>query len=581
VTVLISTLATIWRLAAPYFRSEDRWAGRALLAALIAIELAIVGINVMINAWSARFYTALQEYNWDVFVREILVFCALAAAYILVAVYQIYLNQWLQIRWRQWMTRRYLAHWLEAANHYRMQLLGDRADNPDQRIAEDIQLFVERTLRIGVGLLGAIVSLGSFIIILWGLSDQAPLHLFGADWPIPGYLVWAALFYAAIGTTLTHLVGRKLIDLTFNQQRYEADFRFNLVRVREHSEQIALLSGEAAERERLMDRFGNIAANWRRIMLRTRKLIFFTSGYNQISIIFPFVVISPAYFAKRLPLGFLTQTASAFGSVQTALSFFINVYQTLAEWRAVIERLSGFDASIVKSRSLPTTGSSASVAARGQTKDLHVDALDVRLPDGAPLVTAPDVKLAPGERVLVSGPSGSGKSTLFRAIGGIWPFSTGAVVVPEGARVMVVPQKPYLPVASLAAAVAYPSVPGTFQPAAICDVLEAVGLPALVPRLAEEAHWERMLSPGEQQRLAIARAILHAPDFLFLDEATASLDEPAEAMLYRLLHERIPRTTIVSIGHRSTLRAFHDRRLTLAPDGQGRQVREAALDTSG
>jgi putative ATP-binding cassette transporter len=572
VTVLGSTLSTIWRLAAPYFQSEERWVGRGLLAALIAIELMIVGINVMINAWSSRFYTALQEYNWDIFVREVLVFCALAAAYITLAVYQIYLNQWLQIRWRQWMTQRYLEHWLETANHYRMQLLGDRADNPDQRIAEDIQLFVERTLRIVVGLLGAVVSLGSFIVILWALSDQAPLHLFGTDWPIPGYLVWAAVFYAAIGTSLTHLIGRQLIGLNFNQQRYEADFRFNLVRVREHSEQIALMNGEPAERGRLMDRFGNVAANWRRIMSRTKKLTFFTSGYNQISVIFPIVVISPVFFAKRLPLGFLTQTASAFGSVQTALSFFINVYQILAEWRSVIERLSGFDASIAKSRSLPVTEPFVSVTAGGQAPELHIDALDVRLPDGAALVGVDDVKIAPGERVLVSGPSGSGKSTLFRAIGGIWPFGTGAVVVPKGARVMVLPQKPYLPVGSLAAAVSYPSVPGTFEPAEICEVLKAVGLPALAPRLAEEKHWERILSLGEQQRLAVARAILQAPDFLFLDEATASLDEPAEAMLYALLRERNPLTTIVSIGHRSTLRAFHDRHLTLERDGQGRQV---------
>jgi len=571
-----STLSTIWRLFIPYFRSEDRVAGRSLLAAVITIELSIVGINVLLNQWSNRFYNALQQYAWDDFVEQLLIFCALAACYIVLAVYQLYLNQWLQIRWRQWMTSRYLGHWLDDANHYRMQLLGDRPDNPDQRIAEDIQMFVDRTLRIVVGLIGALVSLASFIVILWALSDQAPLHLFGADWPIPGYLVWAALIYAAVGTTITHLIGRPLIRLNFDQQRYEADFRFNLVRAREHSEQIALMAGEPTERLRLMDRFANVVGNWRNIMTRTKRLTFFTAGYSQISAIFPILVISPAFFARHLSLGFLTQTASAFGSVQTALSFFINIYQTLAEWRAVIERLSGFDVAIANGQALAAARPGVSVTTTGKAPELRVDA-DVQLPNGDPLVNAPDLAFGPGDRVLVSGQSGSGKSTLFRAIGGIWPFGTGTVVMPDGARVMVLPQKPYLPVGSLQAAISYPSVPGAFPPDRVCDVLEAVGLPALAPRLDEPAHWERILSPGEQQRLAVARAILQTPDFLFLDEATASLDEDAEAALYRLLHERIPRATIISIGHRSTLRAFHQRHLRLDRHGDRQEVRETAL----
>ena len=309
-----STLATIWRLGIPFFRSEDRWPGRILLAAVIAIELSIVGINVLLNQWNNRFYNALQDRNWDTFVRELLFFCGLAAIYIGLAVYQLYLRQWLQIRWRRWMTTQYLGDWLEGANHYRMQLLGDAADNPDQRIAEDIQLFVDRALVIGVGLLGAIVTFLSFVAILWGLSSEAPLHLFGSQVAIPGYLVWAALIYAIAGTTLTHLIGRPLIQLNFMQQRYEADFRFNLVRTRENSEQIALLEGERAERDRLMTRFGAVFANWLAIMSRTKKLTFFTAGYNQASVVFPFVVVSPAYFAGAVQLGGLMQTASAFGA---------------------------------------------------------------------------------------------------------------------------------------------------------------------------------------------------------------------------------------------------------------------------
>ena len=343
---IASTLATIWRLASPYFYSEDRWAGRILLAAVIATELSIVAINVMLNQWNNRFYNALQDRNWDTFVSELLFFCILAGAYILLAVYQLYLNQWLQIRWRQWMTKAYLGKWLDGANHYRMQLLGDAADNPDQRVAEDIQMFIDRTLTIGIGLLSAMVTLGSFVIILWTLSVAAPLHLFGSEWNIPGYLVWAALIYALIGTYLTHLIGWPLVGLNFNQQRFEADFRFNLVRVRENSEQIALLKGEPAETDRLVQRFNHVVANWLLIMTRTKKLSFFTNAYSQISIVFPYVVVSPAYFAGKMQLGGLMQTASAFNSVQTALSFFINVYRSLAEWRSVIQRLDGFSLAV-------------------------------------------------------------------------------------------------------------------------------------------------------------------------------------------------------------------------------------------
>ncbi|MFL4967674.1 MAG: ABC transporter ATP-binding protein/permease [Xanthobacteraceae bacterium] len=576
-TGLVSTLATIWRLAAPYFSSEDRWPGRILLAAVIAIQLALVGLDVLLNYWNARFFNAIQEKNWDSFISELMLFCLLAAAFIVLSVYGLYLNMWLQIRWRRWMTTRYLAHWLDGANHYRMQLLGDAADNPDQRIAEDIQLFVERTLTIGIGLLSAVVSLASFFAILWGLSEAAPLALFGVEWRIPGYLVWAAMIYAAVGTLLTHLIGRALIALNFNQQRFEADFRFNLVRVRENSEQIALLRGETAERDRLMDRFGAIMTNWLAIMSRTKQLTFFTAGYNQASVVFPYVVVSPAYFAGHIQLGVLTQTASAFNSVQTSLSFFINVYRQLAEWRAVIERLAGFDRAVAAGWQATQTPPVVSLSPRPDAKAIGLGDVAVDLPAGTPLVAVRDVALPAAERVLVTGPTGSGKSTLFRAIAGIWPFGAGTIAVPAGARAMMLPQRPYFPVGSLEAAMNYPAVPGTFEGSRLAEVLVAVGLPALALRLGEHAHWNRMLSLGEQQRLALARAILLEPDYLFLDEATASLDEASEAALYRLLQERLPRTAIVSIGHRSTLSAFHRRRLVLEREGDRHRVREREL----
>jgi vitamin B12/bleomycin/antimicrobial peptide transport system ATP-binding/permease protein len=578
VSRLLSTLAIIWRLARPYFFSEDRWAGRVLLGAVIAIELSVVAINVMLNQWNNRFYNALQERNWDAFVSELGFFCVLAATYIVLAVYQLYLNQWLQIRWRRWMTQHYLDRWLAGGNHYRMQLLGDAADNPDQRIAEDINMFIDRTLAITVGLLSAIVTLFSFVVILWTLSAAAPLHLFGASFPIPGYLVWAALLYAAVGTTLTHLIGWPLISLNFRQQRFEADFRFNLVRVRENSEQIALLGGETAERERLLDRFGYVVGNFLLIMQRTKQLTFLTSGYTQISIIFPFIVISPAYFAGAIQLGGLMQTASAFTSVQKALSFFVEAYRSLAEWRAVIARLDGFNIAAERAQAATTATPAITVSAREGRDRVEIDDLLVRLPQGTALIAANDIAIAAGERVLLTGPSGAGKSTLLRAIAGTWPFGAGIIRVPKGAKLMALPQRPYFPIGTLAAAVTYPAKPGTFAADALAEVITAVGLPALAGRLTEEAHWNRMLSLGEQQRLGIARAILQAPDYLFLDEATASLDEAAEATLYRLLNTRLRRTTIVSIGHRSTLAAFHRRGLMLERDGELSRLREAALE---
>jgi putative ATP-binding cassette transporter len=561
------TLATVWRIAAPYFRSEDKWAGRALLAAVIAIELAIVGINVLINQWNLRFYNALQERNWDTFVSEIIYFSVLAAVFIVLAVYQLYLNQWLQIRWRRWMTAQYLADWLHHANHYRMQLQGDAADNPDQRMTDDVKLFVDRTLNIGVGLLSSIVTIASFVAILWGLSNAAPLHLFGQEYAIPGYLVWGALIYSVLGTILTHLIGWPLVGIDFRQQQYEADFRFNLVRVRENSEQIALLHGEEAERERLLVRFGRVVENWLAIMSRTKKITAFTASYNQASVIFPYVLVAPAYFAEKIQLGGMMQTASAFSNVQGALSFFITIYRQLAEWQAVVNRLDGFEAGIAGATNLAKRSDRVHVTAMQGDGAINLKDLVLRLPNGTPLVNADRFSFRKGERTLMTGPSGSGKSTLFRAIAGIWPFGAGSIAVPAGATLMMLPQRPYFPVGSLRGAVEYPAKEGAFTDSQIAGALQAVGLPKLATQPDEHGHWNRTLSLGEQQRLGIARALLHAPQYLFLDEATASLDEPSEKALYRLLEEKLPATTIVSIGHRSTLDAFHQRNVALARNG--------------
>jgi putative ATP-binding cassette transporter len=440
-------------------------------------------------------------------------------------------------------------------------------------MTEDVKLFIERTMEIGVGLLSAVVSLASFVVILWGLSAAAPLHLFGNAFAIPGYLVWGALIYAVFGTIMTQWIGSPLVNLDFEQQQREADFRFNLVRVRENSEQIALIKGEPAEREQLMHRFGRVITNWYGIMSRTKRLTFFTQSYAQAAVVFPYALVAPAYFADKIQLGGMMQTASAFDSVYKALSFFVSVYRKLAEWRAVVARLDGFEMSISSSRHLATSPSSLRVTA-GKDEVIELRQLLVRLPHGEPVVAADGFTFHNGERTLITGPSGSGKSTLFRAIAGIWPFGDGAVGIPAGATLMMLPQRPYFPIGSLHAAVVYPAEAGAFDIERVKRVLADVGLPQLVPRLHEEAHWNRMLSLGEQQRLGVARALLHAPSFLFLDEATASLDEPSEAALYRLLGEKLPATTLVSIGHRSTLEAFHQRQLALVRDGNRFALRE-------
>jgi putative ATP-binding cassette transporter len=458
-----------------------------------------------------------------------------------------------------------------------MQLFGDAADNPDQRIAEDIRLFAERGIMIGIRVLGATVSLVSFVIILWALSADAPLQLFGYEISIPGYLVWVALIYAAVGTAATHWIGRPLINLNFQQQRYEADFRFNLVRVRENSEQIALLKGESAEDARLQQRFSFVINNWWAIMARLKRLTLLTQSYRQMSTVFPFIVVSPAYFAGSVQLGALMQTTSAFESVREALSVFIDVYRELAEWRAVIARLDGFDAAIAQAEAAANAKPSVAVLANNDGKAITIGDLTVRLPSGKPLVAAADIAIEPGDNVLVSGPSGAGKSTLFRAIAGIWPFGSGAIRLPAGARVMILPQRPYFPVSTLADAVSYPEPANTFDAAQIAEAIAAVGLTELIERMDHEAHWNRVLSLGEQQRLGIARAILQEPDFLFLDESTASLDPAAEKMLYSLLKTRLTSTTLISIGHRAALAEHHDRHLVFARDADGLTLREQPL----
>jgi vitamin B12/bleomycin/antimicrobial peptide transport system ATP-binding/permease protein len=553
-------------IAAPYWRGDDRWKGLGLLAVIVSLNLGMVGLNVLLNLWRAAFYNAIQNKDLPAFWRQLGIFGGLAAAFIAAAVYQLYLNQMLQIRWRRWLTEHSLDRWLQSRAYYKMQLVDSGTDNPDQRITEDIKAFVMLTLRLGLGLLRESVNLVSFVTILYGLSGVLEFSLGGRNWSIAGYMVYIALVYALFGTWLTAKIGRPLVGLNFHQQRFEADFRFGLVRFRENSEGVALYRGEPDERRRFLGQFGAVVENWWQIMKAQKRLTWFTSGYGQAAVVFPYIMAAPRYFSGAIQLGGLMQTASAFMEVQSSLSYFVDAYTDIAEWRAVVERLAGFREATQRAHDLEDSLTGV-YPVEGEASNLSIDGLTLKLPDGRHLLNGAQASLRAGESVLISGPSGTGKSTLFRAIAGIWPFGRGRIALPAAARTLFLPQKPYLPIATLRDIVLYPrgAPNGAGDDATIRATLAAVGLPALATDLDEEANWALRLSGGEQQRIAFARALVQRPDWLFLDEATSALDEPTEGYLYGLLRERLPTTTIVSIGHRSTLAAFHDRRLAIEP----------------
>jgi len=550
-------LRQAWDLAWPYWKSEEKWSAIGLLVAVVVLNLITVGLNVRFNTWYNDFYNTLQEYDWAQFWRQLAIFGVLAFLFIVVAVYSLYLRQILHIRWRRWLTDRFLRNWLGNQSYYRLQLNQvTTPDNPDQRISDDLDRFATITLALSLGLLSSFVTLVSFLSILWTLSGALTIPLGGgAAIHIPGYMVFAALIYAVGGTLLTRWIGYPLIQLNFDQQRYEADFRFSMVRLRENAENVAFYGGEARELDSFQARFARIIANWWGIIKRRKKLTWFTTGYTQLAIIFPLMVAAPRYFAKAIQLGGLMQIVSAFGQVQEALSFIISSYTEIAEYQSVVRRLSGFQErlnEIAADREVPQP-----IEIERHGPGVEVDMLDLNLPDGQLL--RPNISLAasPGESLLITGASGLGKSTLMRAIAGLWPFGRGRIRVTDG-RCLFLPQRPYLPLGTLADALVYPHSAREPPRDSLVDALRAVGLPELVDHLDEEANWALRLSIGEQQRLAFARVLLARPEVVFLDEATSALDEAAEMTLYRVLRDASWRPTIVSVGHHGSLRRFHD-----------------------
>ncbi len=546
--------ATLWALTRPYWVSGKRSTGLILLVTVVGLALMGVWLEVQFNTWNRDFYNTFESKDQDEFFRQLGTFTLLAILYIVNGVYRIYFQQMLMIEWRSWMTDRYLADWLKDRAYYRLQLQDRGTDNPDQRIADDLNIFVDLTLTLSLGLLSAVVTLVSFVGILWVISGA--LTVLGVE--IPGYMVWAALVYAIIGTWLAHLIGRPLIGIGFDQQRYEANFRFSLVRLRENAEGVALYRGEAGELANFRARFADVIAIWWTKMLKQKQLGWFQSFYGQVAIIFPILLSAPRFFAKEMPLGGIFQTMSAFGQVQGALCWFITIYTSYANWKATVDRLTTFTEALAKARAHEAGGDRR----EGAPQELALEHLELDLPQGRPLIENASIRLKQGESILITGPSGAGKSTLFRAIAGIWPYWKGKIELPQGAKLLFLPQRPYLPIGTLKYAAAYPADHAGISDEAVREALQHVGLGGHAGDLAREENWAQLLSGGEQQRLAIARALLNKPDWLFMDEPTAALPDEAQAELYQLLKEKLPATTLVSIGHRAELARFHARTLT-------------------
>lgn len=556
----------LFHLITPYWNSEEKKSARLYLAAIITLTIAAVYMTLLLNEWFNSFYSALQNYDSDAVYRGLLRFTGLAFAHIAFAVYSYYLQQRLALRWRKWMTKNYLAKWTGQQMYYRLEMFSQgTADNPDQRISEDINLFTARTLSFMSGLLRSATTIVCFIFVLWNLSEVLSFTAAGQEFYIYGYLVWTALAYSVFGTWITHKVGQRLVSLNYLQQKLEADFRFSMVRLRETAESVAFYNGAAKEESFLSNRFMTLLRNTLFIIKKQKQLSWLTNSYAQIAIIFPFVVAVPRYLSQNISLGGLMQIANCFGKVQDAMSYFVDVYASLAEWQSCAERLLSFDRHIAAIEK-ETEEKSVSLV-REETPDrLRLADITISVPAmdenkrTREIISSASCTIKSGEHVILKGPSGSGKSTLLRTLAGFWPYVKGHISMPAPSEMMFIPQKPYIPMGTSAEAASYPLE--TADEEILSPLLVECGLSHLMEKPDTEADWSHILSLGEQQKLAFVRVFLRKPKWIFLDEATSAMDEETEEKMYRLL-TALPGTTVISIGHRSTLDKWHDRVLRI------------------
>ena len=556
----------LFHLITPYWNSEEKKSARLYLAGIITLTIAAVYMTLLLNEWFNSFYSALQNYDSDAVYRGLLRFTGLAFAHIAFAVYSYYLQQRLALRWRKWMTKNYLAKWTGQQMYYRLEMFSQgTADNPDQRISEDINLFTARTLSFMSGLLRSATTIVCFIFVLWNLSEVLSFSAGGQEIHIYGYLVWTALAYSVFGTWITHKVGHRLVSLNYLQQKLEADFRFSMVRLRETAESVAFYNGAAKEEAFLSNRFMTLLRNTLFIIKKQKQLSWLTNSYAQIAIIFPFVVAVPRYLSQNISLGGLMQIANCFGKVQDAMSYFVDVYASLAEWQSCAERLLSFDKHIAAIEK-ETEEKSVSLV-REETPDrLRLTDVTISVPAmdenkrTREIISSAACTIRSGEHVILKGPSGSGKSTLLRTLAGFWPYVKGHISMPAPSEMMFIPQKPYIPMGTSAEAASYPLE--TADEEILSPLLVECGLSHLMEKPDTEADWSHILSLGEQQKLAFVRVFLRKPKWVFLDEATSAMDEETEEKMYRLL-TALPGTTVISIGHRSTLDKWHDRVLRI------------------
>ena len=558
-----------WRLAWPYLTPRRSWRPLLMLALLLLLAMAAVRMTVLFSFWYNGFYSALQALDQTAFWRFLGIFSVLACVHVVRTLADSYAGQAFDIHWRVWLNDRLTRDWLGAGAYYRGHFVDEPVDNPDQRIEQDIAMFVTGSRTLAIGALSAMVSLVAFTGILWGLSG--PLVVAGVE--VPRAMVFIVFLYVIVATWFAFKIGRPLIRLNFLSERLTANFRYALVRLRENAENVAFYQGEAVERATLWGRFTAYIANlWARVY-RGLKFDGFNLSVSQVAVVFPFILQAPRFFSGAIKLGDVIQTSQAFGQVQDALSFFRTSYDTFAQYRATLDRLNGFLDANEAARALP------SVHTEPLPDGLDIDGVTIRRPDGDVLLRDLNLRLRPGQTLLIKGPSGSGKTTLLRALAGLWPYAHGQVRRPQGASALFLSQRPYLPLGDLRSALAYPGQAQPQDDARLVDALRQVNLGHLSQRLDEVADWSRILSIGEQQRVAFARVLFNRPAIVFLDEATSATDEGLEHMLYSLLRSALPDCMLVSVGHRSTLDPFHTHRLYL--DGAGGWTMGAADPAPG